>query len=146
VFFSGKYNFLKTENIHSLYVRLCFIRTDITTHLEVFSILANIFHLVSSCTHTSYLVNNDQLIPVDSFLFASLELLVSILLNYNPNIANDLQSDSRFQMRFNIKLRLDDINNLQILELFSSGVKLLCELITFRISNESKRILLFLYQ
>ncbi len=84
--------------------------------------------------------NNDHLKPGESFLFASLELLVSILLNYYPNITGDSQLCSIFQM----KLNQNNIKNFQIVELILSTIKLLYELINLCTTNESKIILRFL--
>ena len=62
---------------------------------------------------------------VESFLFASLELLVCVLLTYYPTIAADLQLGPIFQMKLSIKSNSD---NHQINELILSNVKLLSEL------------------
>jgi len=85
--------------------------------------------------------NNDHLIPRKSFLFASLKLCVGILLNYYPNITDDSELCSIFQM----KLNLNNSENFQMVELISSTVKLLYELSKLCTTNESKIIFLLFF-
>jgi len=137
MFFIGKYNFWKALNTYSLLFSLYFVRTDIETHLEILKILEKIFQFLSTHTNVSSIDNDDK----KSFLFVSLKLCVGILLNYYPNITDDSQLCSIFQM----KLNLDNTNNIQIVELISSTVKLIYELSKFCTTNESKIILLLLF-
>jgi hypothetical protein len=93
---------------------------DIKTHLEILKILKLIFHLsLSSCTITD-----------ESFLFTSLTLLVSILLNYFPNIHNDSQLYSILPM----KVDYNNTKDPQIIELITATI----ELIKFCDKNQSK--------
>jgi hypothetical protein len=96
---------------------------DIKTHLEILKILKLIFHLsLSSCT-TSTTID-------ESFLFTSLTLLVSILLNYFPNIHNDSQLYSILPM----KVDYNNTKDTQIIELITATI----ELIKFCDKNQSK--------
>jgi hypothetical protein len=98
------------------------VRTDIKTHLAILKILELIFELSSLCT---------QSIVDESFLFTSLTLLVSILLNYFPNINNDSQLYSIVPMKI-------DPKDLQLIELITTTVKLLQEFIKLCGTNQSK--------
>ncbi|CAF4841473.1 unnamed protein product, partial [Rotaria sp. Silwood1] len=119
--------------------RLHFVRTDIKTHLHILKIVDKIFHIIPSCTQIITNVNEDHLIPGESFLFASLELLVCVLLSYYPNIAGDLQLGTIFQMKLSMKTNSD---NQKINELILLNIKLLSELITLSTTNESLQALI----
>jgi hypothetical protein len=136
MFFIGKYYFKRILNIHFLLFSLYFIRTDIKIRLEILKIIEKIFHRLPSS-----IVNDDHLIPGQSFLFASLEFLIAILLNYYPNIAGDTQLSSIIQM----KLNEDDAKDFQIVELISSTIKLLYELVKLCSTNENKIIPIILH-
>jgi hypothetical protein len=129
-------NFVRNIFFHfSLY----FVRTDLKTHLRILKIVDKIFHIVPSCSQITSTANDDRLIPGESFLFASLELLVCVLLSYYPNIAADLQLGPIFQMKLSMKSNTD---NHHINELILSNVKLLSELITLCTTNEGSQNLL----
>ncbi|CAF4512282.1 unnamed protein product [Rotaria sp. Silwood2] len=115
--------------------RLHFVRTDLKTHLHILKIVDKIFHIVPSFSQITTNVNEDHLVPGESFLFASLELLVCVLLSYYPNIAGDLQLGPIFQMKLSIKANLD---NQKTNELILLNVKLLSELITLCTTDDSK--------
>lgn len=110
-----------TLDIHSRLFSLCSIRTDIKTHLEILKILKLIFS-----THKQS----------ESFLFTSLTLIVSILLNYFPNINNDSQLYSIPPM----KIDYYSTKHLQIIELITSIIQLFQELINLCVTNQSKII------
>lgn len=95
-----------------------------------------IFHIVPSCSQITANVNEDHLVPGESFLYASLELLVCVLLSYYPNIAGDLQLGPIFQMKSSLKTNSDSqkINELILLHL-----KLLSELVTLCTTTEGKQ-------
>jgi len=112
---------------------LYFVRTDLKTHLRILKIVDKIFHFVPLCSQITTTANEDHLVPGESFLFASLELLVCVLLSYYPTIAADLQLGPIFQMKLSIK------SNSEISELILSNVKLLSELITLCTTNEGKK-------
>ena len=89
-------------------------------------------------------VTDEHLIPSESFFFASLELLVCVLLCYHPNATDDLQLDSLFQIKLTTKSNLD---NHQITELILSNIKLFSELIILCITDEGKtKLCFFLFQ
>ncbi|CAF3203747.1 unnamed protein product [Rotaria sp. Silwood2] len=119
--------------------RLHFVRTDLKTHLHILKIVDKIFHIVPSFSQITTNVNEDHLVPGESFLFASLELLVCVLLSYYPNIAGDLQLGPIFQMKLSIKANLD---NQKTNELILLNVKLLSELITLCTTDESLQALI----
>lgn len=114
---------------------LYFVRTDFKTHLRILKIVDRIFHIVPLCSQISAIANEDQLIPGQSFLFASLELLICVLLIYYPNIASDLQLGPIFQMKLSNK------SPAEINEIILSNVKLLSELVTLCTTSEGKRII-----
>ena len=118
----------------SICFSLHFVRTDLKTHLHILKIVDQIFHIVPSCSHITSSANEDHLVPGESFLFASLELLVCVLLSYYPSIAGDLQLGPVFQMKLSMKTNTDSqkMNDLLLL-----NVKLLSELITICTTNES---------
>ena len=118
-------------SIFSLY----FVRTDLKTHLRILKIVDKIFHIVPSCSQIAATANEDHLVPGESFLFASLELLICVLISYYPNIAGDLQLGPIFQMKLSMKSNAD---NQQINNLFLANVKLLSELITLCTTTEGK--------
>jgi hypothetical protein len=126
------------------YVFFCFslhfVRTDLKTHLRILKIVDKIFHLVPSCSQIASNAKEDHLIPGESFLFASLELLVCVLLSYYPTIAGDLQLGPLFQMKLAVKSSSD---NHQVNELILSNMKLLSELITLCTSTEGKDLFVF---
>ncbi len=124
-------NFITNKYFFLFYFSLYFVRTDIKTHLRILKIVDIIFHIVPSQITAN--VNEDHLVPGESFLFASLELLVCVLLIYYPNIAADLQLGPIFQMKLSIK------SNFEINELILSNVKLLSELVTLCTTNEGKK-------
>lgn len=113
---------------------LHFVRTDLKTHLHILKIVDKIFHIVPLCSQITTTVNEDHLVPGESFLFASLELLICVLLSYYPNIAGDLQLGPLFQMKSSMKINSD---NQKINELTLLNLKLLSELIALSTSNES---------
>ncbi|CAF3293702.1 unnamed protein product [Rotaria sp. Silwood2] len=119
--------------------RLHFVRTDLKTHLHILKIVDKIFHIVPSFSQITTNVNEDHLVPGESFLFASLELLICVLLSYYPNIAGDLQLGPIFQMKLSIKANLD---NQKTNELILLNVKLLSELITLCTTDESLQALI----
>ncbi|CAF0968829.1 unnamed protein product [Rotaria sordida] len=119
--------------------RLHFVRTDLKTHLHILKIVDKIFHIVPSFSQITTNVNEDHLVPGESFLFASLELLVCVLLSYYPNIASDLQLGPIFQMKLSMKTNSD---NQKIHELILLNIKLLSELITLCTTNESLQALI----
>ncbi|CAF2782997.1 unnamed protein product [Rotaria sp. Silwood2] len=119
--------------------RLHFVRTDLKTHLHILKIVDKIFHIVPSFSQITTNVNEDHLVPGESFLFASLELLVCVLLSYYPNIAGDLQLGPIFQMKLSIKANLD---NQKTNELILLNVKLLSELITLCTTDDSLQALI----
>ena len=118
-------------SIFSLY----FVRTDLKTHLRILKIVDKIFHIVPACSQIAATANEDHLVPGESFLFASLELLICVLISYYPNIAGDLQLGPIFQMKLSMKSNAD---NQQINNLFLANVKLLSELITLCTTTEGK--------
>ena len=111
--------------------RLSFVRTDLKTHLRILKVVEKIFHLIPSCSQ-----QEDRLVPGQSFLFASLELLLCVLLSYYPTIAGDLQLGPIFQMKSTVKTNVDSH---QMNDLILSNVKLLSELITLCTSHEGNR-------
>ncbi|CAF1153890.1 unnamed protein product [Adineta ricciae] len=119
--------------------RLYFVRTDLKTHLRILKIVDKIFHIVPSCSQIAATANEDHLIPGESFLFASLELLICVLISYYPNIAGDLQLGPIFQMKLSMKSNAD---NQQINNLFLANVKLLSELITLCTTTEGLQALI----
>ncbi|UJR09975.1 hypothetical protein I4U23_014199 [Adineta vaga] len=119
--------------------RLYFVRTDLKTHLRILKIVDKIFHIVPSCSQITTIAAEDHLVPGESFLFASLELLICVLISYYPNIAGDLQLGPIFQMKLSMKTNTD---NQQINELFLANVKLLSELITLCTTTEGLQALI----
>lgn len=134
MYFIGKY--LLDFCLHScnFFFRcsLYFVRTDSKTHLRILKIVDQIFHIVPLCSQITTIANDDHLIPGQSFLFASLELLVCVLLIYCPTIANDLQLGPIFQMKSSMK------SQTEMSELILANVKLLSELINLCTTNEGK--------
>ncbi len=116
---------------------LYFVRIDLKTHLRILKIVNKIFHIVPLCTQITATSNEDHLVPGESFLFASLELLVCVLLIYYPNIASDLQLGPIFQMKFSMK------STSEVNELILSDVKLLSELISLCSTTEGKMTKIF---
>mgnify|MGYP006892775085 CR=1 FL=1 len=114
--------------------RLYFVRTDPKTHLYILKIVDKIFHIVPLCSQITSVASEDRLVPGESFLFASLELLVCVLLSYYPNIAGDLQLGPIFQLKLSMK------SSSEINELILENVKLLSELITLCTTDEGRRI------
>ncbi|CAF1344983.1 unnamed protein product [Adineta steineri] len=119
--------------------RLYFARSDLKTHVRILKIVDKIFHIVPSCSQLTTTSNEDHLIPGESFLFASLELLVCVLISYYPHIAGDLQLGPIFQMKLSIKSNTD---NNQINELILLNVKLLSQLITLCTTDEGLQALI----
>ncbi|CAF1326367.1 unnamed protein product, partial [Adineta steineri] len=119
--------------------RLYFARSDLKTHVRILKIVDKIFHIVPSCSQITTTSNEDHLIPGESFLFASLELLVCVLISYYPHIAGDLQLGPIFQMKLSIKSNTD---NNQINELILLNVKLLSQLITLCTTDEGLQALI----
>jgi hypothetical protein len=103
------------------------------THLRILKIVDKIFHIVPLCSQITTTANEDHLVPGESFLFASLELLVCVLLIYYPNIATDLQLGPIFQMKLSMK------SNAEVNELILTDVKLLSELITLCTTTEGEK-------
>ena len=114
------------------------MRTDVKTHLRMLKLVDKIFHLVPSCSQISSVANEDHLQPGQSFLFASLELLVCVLLSYYPSVAGDLQLGPIFQMKLAGKSNGD--HQQQMNDLILSNMKLLSELITLCTSDEGTSI------
>ena len=110
-----------------------FVRTDSKTHLRILKIVDQIFHIVPLCSQITAIANDDHLIPGQSFLFASLELLVCVLLIYCPTIANDLQLGPIFQMKLSIK------SPSEMTDLILANVKLLSELIALCTTADGRR-------
>ncbi|CAF2246902.1 unnamed protein product [Rotaria magnacalcarata] len=119
--------------------RLQFVRTDLKTHIRILRIVDKIFHIVPSCSQLITIINEDHLVPGESFLFASLELLVCVLLSYYPNIAGDLQLGPIFQMKSSVKTNSD---NQKMNEMMLLNVKLLSELIALSSTNDSLQALI----
>jgi hypothetical protein len=128
-------NLLTIKHFNSLF-SLYFVRTDLKTHIHILKIVDKIFHIVPSCSQTTTVANEDHLVPGESFLFASLELLVCVLVSYYPHIAGNLQLGPIFQMKLSTKSNTD---NHQINELMLSNVKLLSELITLCTTDDGKK-------
>ena len=84
--------------------------------------------------------NEDFLQPGRSFLFASLELLVCVLLSYYPMVAGDLPLGPIFQMKLATKSNVD--HQQQMNELILADLKLLSGLINLCTNDQSLQALI----
>jgi hypothetical protein len=89
-------------------------------------VINQLFHLVSTSTTAN-----------DPFLLASLQLLTVVLLSSYPSLANVLHIDALEQLP-----TMDRTNAFQSIDLISSTIERLDQLIRLASSDESKRELL----
>lgn len=136
MFFIGNFIERNQSNIYFSLSRLYFVHTDPKTHLYILKIVDKIFHIVPICSQITSVTKEDHLVPGESFLFASLELLVCVLLSYYPNIAGDLQLGPIFQLKLSMK------SSSEINELILENVKLLSELIALCTTDEGRYLLI----
>ncbi|CAF1187973.1 unnamed protein product, partial [Didymodactylos carnosus] len=115
--------------------RLYFVRTDLATHLRILQIIDQIFHLVPMCSKIE--TTEDKLVPGESFLFASLELIICVLLSYYPDVGGNLQLGPLFQMKTVKLLNNNNGNNYQYNELLISTLTLLTEIVALCSNDEA---------
>ena len=129
MFFNGK-SFVECIS-HCLgdsrrFSRLFSVHSDRRIHSKLLDVLNQLFQLVSTPTTSN-----------DAFLLASLQLLTVVLLNSYPSLAGVLHIDSFEQLP-----KMDRTDASQSIDLISSTIELLDQLLRLASTDESKKTLL----